>query len=56
MNEDDISAEEEIQVQGSRFQGENEYSRRKKGSGGKTCKGKKEIISIGHSNVTFFSL
>ena len=42
--------------QGSRFQSQNEYSRWKKSFSSKTCKRKKEIIRIGHSNVTFFSL
>lgn len=56
FHEDDISAEEEVKIQGSRFQGKNEYSWRKKSSGSKACKGKKENISIGHSNVAFFSL
>ena len=42
--------------QGSRFQSQNEYSRWKKSFSSKTCKRKKEIIRIGHSNVTFFLL
>jgi len=55
FHENDISAEKTFPRQGSRIQGEDEYSRRKKGFGGKACKRKKETIRIGHRNVTFFS-
>ena len=46
--EDDISAEKEIQIQGSRIPGKNEHSRRKKSIGCKKIKRKKKIISVGH--------
>lgn len=46
FHEDDISAQEAFPCKGSRFQGQNEYSRRKEGLGGQTCKGKKDIVRI----------
>ena len=52
-HENDISAQEAFPFQGSRLQSQNEYSRRKKSFSSETCKRKKEIIRIGHSNVTF---
>lgn len=54
--ENDLSAQEKTEIQSSRIQEENEYSGREKSYSSKTCKRKKEIISIGHSHVTFFSL
>ena len=51
--ENDISAQEEIQIQGSRLQSQNEYGWRKKSIGFQKSKGKKSIISIGHKFVVF---
>lgn len=51
--EDDIPAEEEIQIQSSRIPRKNEYSRRKKGSGCKKSKRKKIFDSIGRRDVAF---
>ena len=44
--EDDISAEEEAEIQGSRFQKENEHCERQKGSLRKKSQGQKEIKRI----------
>ena len=52
--EDDISAEEEIQIQSTRISGENENGRRKKSISCKKSKGKKSIDSIGRRYVAFF--
>ena len=54
--ENDISAEKETEKESAWFQKKNEYSGRKESSGSQTSKGKKEIIRIGHSIVTFFLL
>ncbi len=54
-DEDDISAEEEIQSKGSWIQGENENSRRKKSIICEKSKGKKSIDSIGRRYVAFFA-
>ena len=53
-NEDDISAEKEIQIKGSWISGKNEHSRRKKSLSCKKSKRKKSIVSIGRSFVAFF--
>ena len=55
-NENDISAEKEIQSQSSWIQGKNENSRRKKSISCQKSKRKKEIISIGRSIVAFLLL
>lgn len=52
--EDDISAEKEIQIQGSRIPGKNEHSRRKKSFSCQKSKRKKSIVSIGRRYVAFF--
>lgn len=44
--ENDISAEEEIKVQGSRIQIQNEHGRRKKGFSCQKSKGQKSIVRI----------
>lgn len=54
-HENDIPAKEEIKIPRSWIQKENEYCRRKKGSRSKKSKGKKEIVSLGRSNVAFSS-
>ena len=55
-NEDDISAEEEIEIQGTWLPRKNEYAGWQKGTCGKTQKRQKSIISIkGHNQVTFSS-
>ena len=48
FHEDDISAQKEIQEEGSWIPEENEYERRKKSFSRKKIKGKKEIVSLGH--------
>jgi hypothetical protein len=55
-DEDDISAEEEAEIQGSWIQKENEHSWRKKSIGCEKIKRKKKIISIGHNFVVFSSI
>ena len=45
-NEDDISAEEEIQIKSSRIQSKNEHTRRKKSIGCQKSKRKKTVISL----------
>ena len=52
--ENDLSAKEKTEIQSSWIQSKNEYSRRKKSFSCKTCKRKKEIISIGRIYVAFF--
>ncbi|GAB6955228.1 hypothetical protein JCM13369A_17720 [Mediterraneibacter glycyrrhizinilyticus JCM 13369] len=54
-NEDDISAEEEIQIQSSRIQSKNEHSRRKKSISCQKSKRKKTVISLGRIYVAFSS-
>ena len=54
--EDDISAEEEIQIKGSWFQSKNEHGRRKKSFSCQKSKRKKSIVSIGRSYVAFSSI
>ena len=54
--EDDISAEEKIQIQSSWIQSKNEYRKRKKSSCCKKSKRKKSIVSIGRRYVAFSSL
>lgn len=54
-HENDIPAKEKIQIPRSRLQKKNEHCRRKKGSCCKKSKGKKEIVSLGRSNVAFSS-
>ena len=56
LHEDDISAEEEIQSEGSRISRKNEHSKRQKGFGCQKSKGKKAVVCLGHSNVTFSSI
>ena len=53
--ENDLSAQKETEIQSSWIQKKNEYSGRKKSNRSKTCKRKKEIISIGRKYVAFFS-
>ena len=54
-NEDDISAEEEIEIQGTWIPRENEYAGWQKGTCGKTQKRQKSIISIkGHNYCDLF--
>jgi len=53
--ENDISAEEEIESEGSRFQSENEHSRRKKSFSCQKSKRKKSVVSIGRRFVAFSS-
>lgn len=55
QHENDIPAKEEIQIKSSWIQKENEYCRRKKSYRCKKSKGKKEIVSLGRSNVAFSS-
>ena len=55
-HEDDLSAKNQTESEGSRLQSQNEYSGRKKGTGSKKSEGKKEIVRIGRSDVAFFSL
>lgn len=52
--EDDIPTKKETESESSRFQKQNEHSRRKKSIGCKKIKRKKEIISIGHSFCGLF--
>ena len=52
--ENDISAQKEAQEKSPWLPEKNEYSGRKESSGSQKSKGKKEIIRIGHSIVTFF--
>ncbi len=49
LNEDDISTEKKAKSQGSWLSEKNEYKRWKKGTGSQKIKGKKRVISIGHS-------
>ena len=51
--EDDISAKEEIQSQGSWVPCQNEHSWRQKGSVRKKSKRKKSVIRLGRRNVAF---
>lgn len=53
-NENDISAKKEIESESSRLQSQNENGRRKKSSCIQKIKRKKEVISLGLSNVAFF--
>ena len=53
--ENDLSTQKETKIKSSRIQKKNEYSGRKKSNSSKTCKRKKEIISIGRSFVAYFS-
>ena len=55
-DEDDISAEEEIKIQGSWFQSKNEHSRRKKSISCQKSKRKKTVISLGRIYVAFSSI
>ena len=55
-DEDDISAEEEIKIQGSWFQSKNEHSRRKKSFSCQKSKRKKTVISLGRIYVAFSSI
>ncbi len=52
--EDDISAEETPQGERAWFQKENEYQERKKSTGCKEIKRKKETFSLGHSVCGLF--
>ena len=54
--EDDISAEEEIQSQGSRIPGKNEHKGRQKSTGSQKIKRKKKIISIKTADMWSFLL
>lgn len=54
--ENDISAEEEIQSESTRFPRKNENSGWKKGSGIKKGKRKKSFISVGRIYVAFSSI
>lgn len=51
--ENDLSAKEEIQSQGSWLQSQDEHCRRKKSISCQKGKGKKSIVSIGHNIVAF---
>lgn len=51
--EDDIPTKKETESESSRFQKQNEHSRRKKSIGCKKIKRKKKIISLGHNFVVF---
>ena len=53
--ENDLSTQKETEIQSSWIQKKNEYSGREKSISSKTCKRKKEIISIGRSFVAYFS-
>lgn len=53
LHENDFPAQEEIQIQGSRFPCKNEQCRRKKGSCFQKSKRKKTAFSIGRSNVVY---
>ena len=55
-SEDDISAEEEIQIKSSRIQSQNEYGWRKKSISSQKIKGKKEIIRLGRIYVAYFPM
>ena len=52
--ENDISAEKKAQKESPWVQEPDEHKRWKKSIGSQKSKGKKEIIRIGHSIVTFF--
>ena len=52
--EDDIPTKKETESESSRFQKQNEHSRRKKSIGCKKIKRKKKIISIGHNFCGLF--
>ena len=54
-NENDISAEETFQSEGSRIQSKNEYSWRKKSFSSQKIKRKKAVISVGRIYVAFSS-
>ena len=54
-NENDISAEETFQSEGSRIQSKNEYSWRKKSFSSQKIKRKKAVISVGRIFVAFSS-
>lgn len=54
--ENDISAEKKAQEKSSRVQEPDEHKGWKESFGSQKGKGKKEVIRIGHSIVTFFSL
>lgn len=55
-NEDDISAEEETKIKGSWFQGKNEHTGWKEGTGCQKSKGKKAVNSLGRIFVAFSSI
>ena len=55
-NEDDISAEEEIQSKGSWIQSKNEHTGRKKSIGCQKSKREKTDISLGRIFVAFSSM
>ena len=55
-NENDISAEETFQSEGSRIQSKNEYSWRKKSFSSQKIKRKKAVISVGRIYVAFSSI
>lgn len=54
--ENDISAEEKIQIKSSRIQSQNEYGWRKKSISSQKIKGKKEIIRLGRIYVAYLLL
>ena len=53
-DENDISAQEEIQSARSWIQSQNEYGWRKKSISSKKIKRKKKIVSVGRIYVAFF--
>ena len=52
--EDDIPTKKETESESSRFQKQNEHSRRKKSFSCQKSKRKKSIVSIGRRYVAFF--